>query len=68
MILLSNIELVKALVLKKNKASCWLSYKRGQHWPLLYSISLDDFYEWNPAAGDMCAGLWTDYYIYVGVK
>ncbi|KAJ5524999.1 hypothetical protein N7494_011649 [Penicillium frequentans] len=33
-----------------------------------YSISLDDFHEWNPAIGDMCAGLWTDYYVCVGVE
>ena len=31
-----------------------------------YSISLADFYSWNPAAGRSCQSLWLDYYIYVG--
>ncbi|KAJ5993613.1 hypothetical protein N7451_009337 [Penicillium sp. IBT 35674x] len=33
-----------------------------------YSISLNDFYEWNPAVGDTYTGLWTDYYVCVGVE
>lgn len=31
------------------------------------NISLDDFYAWNPAVGDSCAGLDTGYYVCVGV-
>ncbi|KAH8646867.1 LysM domain protein [Xylariales sp. PMI_506] len=30
-------------------------------------ISLDDFYEWNPAVTDTCAGLDYDYYVCVGI-
>lgn len=31
-------------------------------------ISLDDFYDWNPAVGDDCSGLWTGYYVCIGVS
>jgi LysM repeat protein len=31
-----------------------------------YSISLDNFYAWNPAVGNDCSGLWPDYYVCVG--
>jgi LysM repeat protein len=29
------------------------------------SISLADFYTWNPAVGTSCSALWTDYYVCV---
>ncbi|KAH8645404.1 hypothetical protein BX600DRAFT_356684, partial [Xylariales sp. PMI_506] len=32
-----------------------------------YSITLDDFYSWNPAVGDDCSGLDYGYYVCVGV-
>lgn len=32
-----------------------------------HSISLDDFYAWNPAVGDDCSTLQPDYYVCVGV-
>lgn len=32
-----------------------------------YGITLDDFYAWNPAVGDECAGLWPNYYYCVGM-
>lgn len=31
-------------------------------------ISLDDFYDWNPAVGDDCSGLWPNYYVCVGIS
>ncbi|KAF4919633.1 LysM domain-containing protein [Colletotrichum viniferum] len=31
------------------------------------SIALSDFYAWNPAVGDTCAGLWANVYVCVGV-
>ncbi|OAL43397.1 LysM domain protein [Pyrenochaeta sp. DS3sAY3a] len=31
------------------------------------SISLDDFYAWNPAVGNTCAALWTKTYVCVGI-
>jgi hypothetical protein len=31
------------------------------------TFSLTDFYKWNPAVGNQCAGLWLDYYVCVGV-
>ncbi|KAJ6003520.1 hypothetical protein N7451_006067 [Penicillium sp. IBT 35674x] len=33
-----------------------------------YSISLDDFYAWNPAVGSSCANLWVDDYVCVAVQ
>lgn len=30
-------------------------------------IALNDFYTWNPAVGNTCAGLWPDYYVCVGI-
>lgn len=30
-------------------------------------IALSDFYAWNPAVGDTCAGLWPNYYVCVGI-
>jgi hypothetical protein len=32
-----------------------------------YGITLDEFYAWNTAVGDTCAGLWPDYYYCVGM-
>ncbi|KAH8624629.1 hypothetical protein IG631_20094 [Alternaria alternata] len=32
-----------------------------------YSISLDDFYAWNPAVGSECTSLWTKTYVCVGL-
>ncbi|MBE3046967.1 LysM peptidoglycan-binding domain-containing protein [Candidatus Bathyarchaeota archaeon] len=29
-------------------------------------VSLSQFYEWNPAVGNTCAGLWADVYVCVG--
>ncbi|KAF2995260.1 hypothetical protein E8E13_003778 [Curvularia kusanoi] len=31
-------------------------------------ISLDQFYEWNPAVGSDCQNLWPDYYYCIAVK
>lgn len=31
------------------------------------TFSLSDFYSWNPAVGSDCSGLWTGYYVCVGV-
>ncbi|KAK3375533.1 LysM domain-containing protein [Lasiosphaeria ovina] len=31
-----------------------------------YSISLSDFYNWNPAVGTSCNNMWADYYVCVG--
>lgn len=31
------------------------------------SISLADFYAWNPYVGDSCANLWPNYYVCVGI-
>ncbi|KAJ6084471.1 LysM domain protein [Penicillium sp. IBT 16267x] len=31
-------------------------------------ITLADFYTWNPAIGTDCAGLWTGYYVCVGIS
>lgn len=31
------------------------------------SISLDQFYAWNPAVGNTCATLWPKYYVCVGI-
>lgn len=31
-------------------------------------ISLDDFYDWNPAVGSDCASLWPDYYVCTGIS
>ncbi|OGE49080.1 hypothetical protein PENARI_c023G09001 [Penicillium arizonense] len=33
-----------------------------------YDITLDDFYSWNPAVGDGCKNLNTEYYVCVGVN
>lgn len=30
-------------------------------------VGLDDFYEWNPAVGDTCASLLSEYYVCVGI-
>ncbi|GAQ08984.1 hypothetical protein ALT_6305 [Aspergillus lentulus] len=30
-------------------------------------IALNDFYAWNPAVGNTCAGLWPNYYVCVGI-
>ncbi|KAK1841141.1 LysM domain-containing protein-like protein 1 [Colletotrichum chrysophilum] len=32
-----------------------------------YGISLSDFYEWNPAVGSACSGLWLGYYVCIAV-
>lgn len=32
-----------------------------------YSISLDDFYKWNPGVGSDCSKLWSGYAVCVGV-
>ncbi|OLN88297.1 LysM domain-containing protein-like protein 1 [Colletotrichum chlorophyti] len=32
-----------------------------------YGIALGDFYEWNPAVGSACTGLWLGYYVCIGV-
>jgi LysM repeat protein len=32
-----------------------------------YGINLDQFYQYNPAVGNDCRGLWPDYYVCVGV-
>jgi LysM repeat protein len=32
-----------------------------------YGITLDQFYQYNPAVGNDCSGLWPDYYVCVGV-
>lgn len=29
-------------------------------------ITLDEFYEWNPAVGDTCGSLWLGYYVCIG--
>ncbi|PWY70846.1 hypothetical protein BO94DRAFT_609132 [Aspergillus sclerotioniger CBS 115572] len=31
-----------------------------------YDITLDEFYDWNPAVGDTCANLWVEDYVCVG--
>ncbi|KAI9372269.1 hypothetical protein BJX61DRAFT_456321 [Aspergillus egyptiacus] len=33
-----------------------------------HDVALDDFYEWNPAVGTSCGGLWPDYFVCVGVE
>lgn len=33
----------------------------------IYSLSRDDFYNWNPKVGDDCIALWLGYYVCVGV-
>ena len=32
-----------------------------------HGISLSDFYEWNPAVGSDCVGLWANVYVCVGI-
>ncbi|KAL4861861.1 hypothetical protein BDV12DRAFT_203586 [Aspergillus spectabilis] len=32
-----------------------------------HDVALADFYDWNPAIGTSCGGLWPDYYVCVGV-
>jgi LysM domain. len=34
----------------------------------MYSISLTDFYNWNPAVGSSCGSLLTGYYVCVGIS
>jgi LysM repeat protein len=32
------------------------------------TFTLQDFYKWNPAVGNTCAGLWLGYYVCIGVN